>query len=104
MTKPGFDVDDVAKTEADHFMKCPGCGASARWLPFGPGGRMLSAVGTMESSMSKAGLDNRHRNKDREIVNRFTCRGPVESVSQRPPKGWRLVHLHLARPSRFVVT
>jgi hypothetical protein len=28
---------------------------------------MLSAVGTMESSMSKAGLDNRHRNKDGEI-------------------------------------
>jgi hypothetical protein len=36
-------------------------------LPFGPGGRKLSAVGTMESSMSKAGLDNRHRNKDGEI-------------------------------------
>src|SRR6516165_2791419 len=32
-----------------------------------PGGRMLSASGTMESSMSKAGLDNRHRNKDGEI-------------------------------------
>jgi hypothetical protein len=28
---------------------------------------MLSAVGTMESSMSKAGLDNRHRNRDGEI-------------------------------------
>ena len=36
-------------------------------LPFGPGGRMLSAVGTRESSMSKARLDNRHRNKDGEI-------------------------------------
>src|SRR5712671_6372280 len=55
------------KTEADRFMKCPGLGANARWLPFGPGGRMLSAAGTMESSMSKAGLDNRHRNKDGEI-------------------------------------
>jgi uncharacterized C2H2 Zn-finger protein len=22
----GFDVDNVPKTEADHFMKCPGCG------------------------------------------------------------------------------
>jgi hypothetical protein len=32
-----------------------------------PGGRMLSASGTIESSMSKAGLDNRHRNKDGEI-------------------------------------
>src|SRR6267142_4687422 len=28
---------------------------------------MLSAVGTMESSMSKAGLDDRHRNNDGEI-------------------------------------
>jgi hypothetical protein len=28
---------------------------------------MLSAAGTRESSMSKAGLDNRHRNKDDEI-------------------------------------
>jgi hypothetical protein len=28
---------------------------------------MLSDAGTRESSMSKAGLDNRHRNKDREI-------------------------------------
>jgi len=28
---------------------------------------MLSASGTMESGMSKAGLDNRHRNKDGEF-------------------------------------
>ena len=28
---------------------------------------MLSFAGTMESSMSKAGLDNRHRNHDSEI-------------------------------------
>ena len=28
---------------------------------------MLPAADTMESSMSKAGLDNRHRNKDGEI-------------------------------------
>jgi hypothetical protein len=28
---------------------------------------MLPAAGTRESSMSKAGLDNRHRNKDGEI-------------------------------------
>ena len=28
---------------------------------------MLSASGTMESGMSKAGLDNRHRNHDGEI-------------------------------------
>jgi hypothetical protein len=23
---PGIDADGVAETEADHFMKCPGCG------------------------------------------------------------------------------
>jgi hypothetical protein len=32
---------------------------------------MLSASGTMESSMSKAGLDNRHRNKDGEISHKY---------------------------------
>ena len=26
MTKPGFDVDGSAQTEADHFEKCPNCG------------------------------------------------------------------------------
>jgi hypothetical protein len=31
---------------------------------------MLSTAGTMESSMSKAGLDNRHRNRDGEISGR----------------------------------
>ena len=36
-------------------------------MPFDLGGRMLSATGTMESSMSKPGLDHRHRNKDGEI-------------------------------------
>jgi hypothetical protein len=36
-------------------------------LPFGSGGRTLPDVGTIESSMSKAGLDNRHRNHDSEI-------------------------------------
>jgi hypothetical protein len=36
-------------------------------LPFDTNGRMFSAVGITESAMSKAGLDNRHRNKDGEI-------------------------------------
>jgi hypothetical protein len=26
MPKPGIDADGVARAEADHFMKCPGCG------------------------------------------------------------------------------
>lgn len=52
-------------------MSCLG-GCSARLL-FGPGRRMLSrstrvaTLDTRESSMSKAGLDNRHRNHDGEI-------------------------------------
>ena len=25
MTKPGQDANGIARTEADHFMKCPGC-------------------------------------------------------------------------------
>lgn len=29
MTKPGRDADHVARTEADHYAKCPGCG---KWL------------------------------------------------------------------------
>jgi hypothetical protein len=24
--KPGIDEDDIAQTEADHFMECPVCG------------------------------------------------------------------------------
>jgi hypothetical protein len=26
MSKPGIDADGIARTEADHHMKCPGCG------------------------------------------------------------------------------
>jgi hypothetical protein len=26
MTKPGQDANGIARTEADHHMKCPGCG------------------------------------------------------------------------------
>ncbi len=43
----------------------------AHQLPFCPAERMLgfgrATVGTMEGSMSKTGLDNRHRNKDGEL-------------------------------------
>jgi hypothetical protein len=46
------------------FVGGGGCGVR---LPFGRNGRMLSAVGIVESTMSKAGLDNRHRNHDGEI-------------------------------------
>lgn len=36
-------------------------------IAIGPGKRMLPAVDIMKSSMSKAGLDTRHRNKNGEI-------------------------------------
>src|ERR1700730_5662137 len=39
---------------------------SKRRLPFDRGGWMLPAAGTTESSMSKPGLDHRHRNRDGE--------------------------------------
>jgi uncharacterized C2H2 Zn-finger protein len=26
MLKPGVDADGLARTESDHFLKCPGCG------------------------------------------------------------------------------
>src|SRR4029077_14181241 len=32
ITKPGIDIDGVAKTEADHFMKCPACGQWVRTM------------------------------------------------------------------------
>jgi hypothetical protein len=44
-----------------------GIGSATHRLPFGRHGRMLSARRDQESSMSKAGLDNRHRNHDGEI-------------------------------------
>ena len=39
-------------------------------MPIDLDGWMLSAASTMEGSMSKASLDNRHRNKDGEISHR----------------------------------
>ena len=41
---------------------------------------MLSAVGTMESSMSKAGLDNRHRNKEISHKHGNTLIGTLRKV------------------------
>jgi hypothetical protein len=43
---------------------------------------MLSAVGTMENSMSKAGLDNRQRNRDGEISHKYgnTLIGTLRNV------------------------
>jgi hypothetical protein len=37
----GVDADGVAQTEADHFMKCPGCD---QWLDMRDLGRVLEHV------------------------------------------------------------
>jgi hypothetical protein len=37
----GFDPDGVAETEADHFMKCPGCG---EWFDMRDLDQMLAHV------------------------------------------------------------
>jgi len=37
----GVDADGVAKTEADHFMKCPGCG---QWFDMRDLGQVLAHV------------------------------------------------------------
>jgi hypothetical protein len=47
-------------------MRSPLQDCSAK-LPFDPKPMMLYLAGTTERSMSKAGLDNRHRNHDGEI-------------------------------------
>ena len=63
----------------------PGCGAR---LPFDPSGRMLWAIVITESTMSKAGLDNRHRNHDGEISHKHgtlssaRCVGFTDRLSQ----------------------
>jgi uncharacterized C2H2 Zn-finger protein len=41
MTKPGRDPDGIAKTEADHFMKCPTCG---QWFDMRDLSRLLAHV------------------------------------------------------------
>jgi hypothetical protein len=55
------------------------------WLLSPPDGRMLSLATTMESSMSKAGLDNRHRNHDGEISHKHgnTLIGTLRKVYGR---------------------
>jgi uncharacterized C2H2 Zn-finger protein len=39
MVKPGIDADGIAQTEADHFMKCPGCG---QWFDMRDLGQVLA--------------------------------------------------------------
>jgi hypothetical protein len=51
MTKPGQDVNGIARTEADHHMKCPACG---QWFDMRDLGLPLS-TGTMVQMMKGLG-------------------------------------------------
>jgi hypothetical protein len=53
--KPGIDADGVAETEADHCMKCPGCG---KWFEMRDPVQMLAHVHDAEIENSE-GKDRR---------------------------------------------
>jgi hypothetical protein len=46
----GFDPDGVAETEADHFMKCPGCG---EWFDMRDLDQLLAHVHDAEIEISE---------------------------------------------------
>lgn len=48
MPKPGIDADGVARTESDHFMKCPGCG---QWFDMRDLAQVFSHVHDAEIEM-----------------------------------------------------
>jgi uncharacterized C2H2 Zn-finger protein len=50
MTKPGIDADGIAKTEADHFMRCPGCG---QWFDMRDLAQTLAHVHDAEIEISE---------------------------------------------------
>jgi hypothetical protein len=52
--KPGIDVDGIAETEADHFMKCPDCG---RWFDMRDQSDVLKHVheGDVDLTLSDGG-------------------------------------------------
>jgi hypothetical protein len=64
-------ADAPARLGSGKAAKIFGDPPCTHWLPFGLAGRMLPAAATRaakgRAAMSKAGLDNRHRNKDGEI-------------------------------------
>jgi hypothetical protein len=49
--KPGRDADGIAKTEADHHMKCPGCG---QWFDMRDLGRVLAHVHDAEIEIGES--------------------------------------------------
>jgi hypothetical protein len=46
MIQPGIDADGIARTEADHLMKCPGCG---EWFDMRDLGQVLAHAHDGES-------------------------------------------------------
>jgi hypothetical protein len=46
----GFDPDGMAETEADHFMKCPGCG---EWFDMRDLDQLLAHVHDAEIEISE---------------------------------------------------
>jgi CRISPR/Cas system type I-B associated protein Csh2 (Cas7 group RAMP superfamily) len=46
----GYDADGIAKTEVDHFMKCPGCG---EWFDMRDLGQVLAHVHDAEIEISE---------------------------------------------------
>ena len=68
MTQPGFDADNVTKNRGRSFHEMPRLRRERALVAIWSRREdAVGCVGTMESSMSKAGLDDRHRNKDDEI-------------------------------------
>jgi hypothetical protein len=63
---------------------------------------MLSPVGTMESSMSKAGLDNRHRNRDGEISGKHG-NTPVRTLRKIYGQGFAARYPETAQPSEVML-
>jgi CRISPR/Cas system type I-B associated protein Csh2 (Cas7 group RAMP superfamily) len=50
MTEPGIDADGIAQTEADHHMKCPGCG---EWFDMRDLGQVLAHVHDAEIEIER---------------------------------------------------
>lgn len=52
MRKPGYDADGVAKTEADHHMRCPGCG---KWFDMRDLGQVMDHIHDAEIEIVEIG-------------------------------------------------
>jgi uncharacterized C2H2 Zn-finger protein len=58
MTRPGRDADDKARTESDHFMKCPGCG---QWFDMRDLGEVAKHVHDGEFEVGEATPDPKYK-------------------------------------------